>query len=258
MPDQGRGGFVNTRWSLVLRAGTQPSKDADEALTLLYESYWYPLYAFLRRRGHDPERAKDLTQGFFLRLLEKQALRHADPNRGRFRSFLLTALKNFVANEHDRETAQKRGGGAPILPLEFETAEGRFLLEPPTQETPEKVFDRQWGMTLLDRAMTRLADEQAARGKQNQFERLKPYLPGDTGLPSYREAAQALGMSEGAARTAVSRLRDRFREIVREQIAETIGSTESVGDTIAQQIDDEIRYLWSVLKSDRHTFQPFA
>src|SRR5688572_22330144 len=154
--EHGRGGFQNTRWSLVLRAGTQPSKAADEALATLCEMYWYPLYAFLRRRGYSAEDAKDLTQAFFVRLLEKQVLSQADPDRGRFRSFLLASLKNFVANERDRETAKKRGGDAPILPLEFETAEGRFVLEPPTQETPEKVFDRQWAMTLLDRAMKRL------------------------------------------------------------------------------------------------------
>ena len=240
----------------MLRAVTQPSKDADEALTTLYEIYWYPLYAFLRRHGHDADRAKDLTQDFFVRLLEKQALRQADPNRGRFRSFLLASLKNFVANELDRETAQKRSPGGPILPLEFETAEGRFLLEPPTQETPEKVFDRQWGMALINRVMKRLEDEQASRGKQNQFDRLKPYIAGDKGLRSYRETATELGMSEGAARTAVSRLRDRFGELVREEIAETIGSTKATDDTLEKQVDDEIRYLWSVLQSDRHTFQP--
>jgi RNA polymerase sigma factor (sigma-70 family) len=254
--EHGRGGFQNTRWSLVLRAGTQPSKAADDALAALCEMYWYPLYAFLRRRGHSAEDAKDLTQAFFVRLLEKQVLSQADPGRGRFRSFLLASLKNFVANERDRETAKKRGGDAPILPLEFETAEGRFVLEPPTQETPEKVFDRQWAMTLLDRAMKRLTDEQIARGKQHRFERLKAYIAGEDGLPGYRTTGQELGISEGAARTEVSRLRDRFGDLVRDEIAETIGAPGENRDAINAQIDDEIRYLWSILKSGRHTVQP--
>lgn len=248
---------MNTRWSLVLSVGTQPSKAADEALATLCETYWYPLYAFLRRHGHSAEDAEELTQSFFLRLIEKRAISQADPERGRFRSFLLTALKNFVANEWDRQKRKKRDPGAPILPLEFETAEGRFLLEPPTLETPEKVFDRQWAMTLLDRSMKRLADEQAARGKQNQFDRLKAYIAGDNGLPRYRTTAQELGMSEGAARTYVSRLRDRFRELVREEIAETIGSA-AIDDEIDKKIDDEIRYLWSVLTPDRHAVPPLA
>lgn len=239
MPGQGRDAFVSTRWSLVLRAGTQPSTGADAALATLCETYWYPLYAFLRRRGHDAEDAQDLTQAFFARLLEKRTLRQADPARGRFRSFLLAALQHFVANERDRDRAKKRGGGVPVLSLEFETAEGRFLREPPTEETPEKVFDRQWAMTLLERTMARLDEEMATLGRQAQYERLRIYLTGDDGLPGYATIGQDLGMSEGAVKVAVHRLRRRFRDLLRSEISETIGS--------ADEIDDEIRHLWSSL-----------
>src|SRR4051812_19295145 len=149
--------FATTRWSMVLAAGGDlASTDARAALTILCETYWYPLYAFLRSRGHSAEEAEDLTQAFFARVIEKQTLQHADRARGRFRSFLLTSLTHFAANEHDREMAKKRGGGSPILALEFEAAEGRFQREPSTDETPERVFDRRWALTLLDRVINRL------------------------------------------------------------------------------------------------------
>jgi RNA polymerase sigma-70 factor (ECF subfamily) len=233
-----RARFATTRWSLVLAAGAERSPAADEALAKLCEVYWYPLYAFLRGRGHTPHDAQDLTQAFFARLLEKKVLHHADPARGRFRSFLLTSLKNFEATERDRELARKRGGGVPVLSLEFETAEGRLQLEPSTNETPEKVFDRRWALTLLDRVLTRLRDE-TMRGKPQQFESLKVYLTGEQPQQRYAEAAAVLGMSEGAVKVAVYRLRRQFRDFVREEIAQTVSAPE--------QIEDEIRHLWSAV-----------
>jgi RNA polymerase sigma-70 factor (ECF subfamily) len=239
MPGGGnRARFATTHWSVVLAAGGARSPAADDALGKLCETYWYPLYAFLRGRGHSPEEAQDLTQAFFVRVLEKQALRQANPARGRFRSFLCTALKNFAANERDRELASKRGGGVPLLSLEIETAEGRFQLEPPTDETPERVFDRRWALTLLDRVLTRLLDEMTP-GKSQQFERLKVYLTGEHPQQSYAETAVALGMSEGNVKVAVHRLRRRFRDLLYEEIAQTLSDPD--------EIEDEIRYLWSAV-----------
>jgi RNA polymerase sigma factor (sigma-70 family) len=230
--------FATTRWSVVLAAGADTSSArVHEALATLCETYWYPLYAFLRSRGYKPEDAQDLTQAFFARLLEKDTLRHADPARGRFRSFLLASLKNFAANERDREIAMKRGGGVPIVSLEIETAEGRFQMEPPSDDTPERVFDRRWALTLLDRVMSRLKAETSRSGKPSQFDRLKTYLTGDQPQPSYAQTAFELGMSEGAVKVAVHRLRRRFRDLVREEIAQTVSSPD--------EIEDELRHLWS-------------
>jgi RNA polymerase sigma-70 factor (ECF subfamily) len=241
MAEGGHGHFATTRWSLVLEAGAEGSSPrVHEALATLCETYWYPLYAFLRSRGYSAENAQDLTQAFFARLLEKHTIRHADPARGRFRSFLLTSLRNFAANEHHRETAGKRGGGVPVLSLEIEHAEGRFQLEPPSDETPERVFDRRWALTLLDRVMSRLQAEAAARGDKNSpFDRLKTYLTGDEPQLSYAQTASALNMSEGAVKVAVHRLRRRFRDLVRDEIAHTVSSPEDV--------EDELRHLWSAV-----------
>jgi RNA polymerase sigma-70 factor (ECF subfamily) len=238
MPERGnRAHFATTRWSLVLAAGAAWSPAADEALAKLCETYWYPLYAFLRGRGQGPDDAQDLTQAFFLRLLEKKVLRHADPARGRFRSFLLTSLKNFAANERDREVARKRHE-APIS-IEIETAEGRFQREPPTDETPEKVFDRRWALTLLDRVLTRLRNDMA-RSNSQRFESLKMYLTGEQPQQTYAETAVALGISEGNVRVAVHRLRRQFRTLLREEIAHTLSTPE--------EIEDEIQHLWSAVK----------
>ena len=230
------GRFATTRWSVVLAAGSGPaSPTAHEALTTLCEAYWYPLYAFLRRRGRTREDAEDLTQAFFARLLEKQALRHADQSRGRFRSFLLTSITHFAANEYQRAAAQKRGGGVPTMSLEFEGAEGRFQLEPATNETPESCFDRAWALAMLARVLARLDAEMTANGKAPQFARLKTYLTGDEPNTSYSDAARDLAASEGAIKVAVHRLRRRFRDLVREEVAETVGSPD--------EIENEIRHL---------------
>ena len=234
----GRRHFVTTRWSVVLAAGTElSSSGAREALTTLCEMYWYPLYAFLRSRGYGAEDAQDLTQAFFARLLEKDTIGHADPARGRFRSFLLTALKNFAANEHDRQSARKRGGGSHLVSLESGSAEDRFQLEPPSDETPETVFDRRWALTLLDRVMSRLKAEARRDGKTPSFDGLKTYLTGDQPQLTYAQTASALGISEGAAKVAVHRLRRRFRDLVRDEIAQTVSSPE--------EIEDELRHLRS-------------
>ena len=224
----------------MLAAGADLTSDgAREALTTLCETYWYPLYAFLRSRGHHAEEAEDLTQAFFTRVLEKHALQHADPARGRFRSFLLKSLTHFAANEHDREVALKRGGGSPILALELQTAEGRFQLEPSTNETPERIFDRHWALTLLNRVIDTLTTEMRSRDKHDLFDGLKSYLTGDAPQPSYAETAARLGMSEAAVKVAVHRLRKRFRELLRDEIAHTVSSDE--------EIEDELSYLRSAV-----------
>jgi RNA polymerase sigma-70 factor (ECF subfamily) len=225
----------------VLAAVGGASPRADDALAALYESYWYPLYAFLRNRGHGPDAAQDLTQAFFTRLIDKErrVLRQADPERGRFRSFLLTSLKNFTANEHERDVARKRGGGAPLLSLEFETAEGRFQHESPSVETPERVFDRRWAITLLGRALSATGERARRTGKAEQFEQLKVYLTGEQLEPGYEEVARRLGMSEGAVKVAVHRLRRQFRDFVREEIASTVDSPDD--------IEDEMRHLWAAV-----------
>jgi DNA-directed RNA polymerase specialized sigma24 family protein len=224
---------------MVVAAGSAKSAEADAALAVLCETYWYPLYAFLRARGHNAEEAQDLTQAFFLQVLEKRPFSQANRARGRFRSFLLTSLKNFATNDYERRLAGKRGGRVPLLSLEVETAEGRFQREPATGETPESLFHRKWAMTLLDRALARTCTE-AFPDKPEHFDQLKGYLTGDDTAPTYAETAVVLRMSEGAVKVAVHRLRRRFRDVVRDEISNTVSSPD--------QIDDEIRHLWSSVR----------
>ena len=230
--------FATTRWSVVLAAGGDLGSDASRrALTTLCETYWYPLYAFLRSRGHSAEDGEDLTQAFFARLLEKHAVVRADPARGRFRSFLLTSLQHFAANEYERATAQKRGGPVAALSLEFARAEGHFQSEPVTTETPETSFDRRWAVALVERVVARLDEEMTRGGRGAQFTSLRPYLTGEEPHQTYADAAVALEVSEGSIKVAVHRLRRRFRDLVREEIAHTVSSPD--------QVDEELRYLWS-------------
>jgi RNA polymerase sigma factor (sigma-70 family) len=237
-PPHGR--FATTRWSIVLAAGgASGSESSRDALAELCETYWYPLYAFLRTRGHSAEDAEDLTQSFFARLIEKHAVQHADPSRGRFRSFLLTSLKHFSVNEYHRGIAQKRGAGVPILSLEFERAEGRFQREPASAETPESSFDRRWALALLERVLARLEQEMLRSGKGPQYGRLKSYLTRDEPQTRYAEAARDLDMSEGGLKVAVHRLRRRFRDLVLDEIAQTVSS--------ADEVDDELRHLWAAV-----------
>jgi RNA polymerase sigma-70 factor (ECF subfamily) len=233
--------FVTTHWSLVLAAGKGASAQARAALAALCQTYWYPLYAYVWRQGHQPDDAQDLTQAFFARLLEKHYLQSADPERGRFRSFLLTAFKRFLSKERDRERTQRRGGGRKLLPLDFEAGERRYSLEPAHEITAERIYEQRWALTLLDRVFVRLRDEFDRAGKQKEFDCLKVYLTGEAGTPSYQEAAAELATTEGAVRVAVHRLRRRYRELVREEIAQTVAGPEDV--------DEELRHLFAALRS---------
>ena len=223
----------------MIAAADTSSSGAHEALATLCETYWFPLYGYLRGRGHDAEDAQDLTQAFFARLLEKRAIGQADPARGRFRSFLLASLKHFAANEREHNHAGKRGGGIPAIPLGVVDAEGRYQLEASSNETPDRIFDRRWASTLLAQALSRLEAETSESGRRSLFEGLSIYLTGDRPDLSYAETATRLGMSEGAVKVAVHRLRRRFRDLVRDEIAQTVATPEDV--------DDELRHLWSAV-----------
>ena len=231
--------FATTHWSVVLAAGGRTSLESREALETLCSLYWYPLYAYVRRRGYGAEEARDLTQGFFVRLIEKDVVRTADRNRGKFRSYLLGALKHFLANEWDRAHAQKRGGDRRAVPVDIEGAESRYRLEPADEVTPEKLFERHWAVTLLELAVSQLREEFIREGKEHIFDGLREFLGGaDPGRP-YGPVAADLGMTEAAVKMAVHRMRRRYRELLRAEIARTVVSP--------GQIDDEIRHLFAVL-----------
>jgi RNA polymerase sigma-70 factor (ECF subfamily) len=216
------GVFVTTRWTVVLAAGNEKSPVADVALEELCRDYWYPLYAYVRRQGHAQAQAEDLTQEFFARLLEKKYLAGLENNRGRFRAFLLGAMKHFLANEWDRANSQKRGGGATILSLDYQGADTRYQIDPADHLSPDKLFDRAWATTLLERVVARLRAENHAEGRAEQFDQLKYYLMvGKNDIP-YAQAATALAMSEGNVRVIVHRLRKRYREIVQQEIVQTL------------------------------------
>jgi RNA polymerase sigma-70 factor (ECF subfamily) len=234
--DAGAGQFVTTRWSVVLSARDESSPQAAEALAVLCRTYWYPLYAYIRRRGHDAHSAQDLTQEFFASLLGTNFLKSVQQERGKFRWFLLAAVKRFLANEWHREHAAKRGGGQPLLSLDADVAEDRYRLEPVDTLAPDKLFDQSWAVTVLDQAQVQLRDEYAAAHKAALFDQLKFFLSGDRGLLTYAEAGAALGMSEGAVKVAVHRLRQRYRDCLRDQLAQTV--------TTPSEIDEEIRQLF--------------
>src|ERR1051326_7061908 len=229
--------FPTTRWTLVLAAADPHRKDAHPALVSLCESYWYPLYAFVRRRGYPPDQAQDLTQQFFIRVLEGRYLDRADPDKGRFRAFILTSLKFFVADEEDRNRAQKRGGGA-LLPLEFSSGEERYQREPAHDETPERIFERRWALAVLDRVVEKLRDEFVRHGRLEHFERLKVFLLGHSDAP-YAAMAHEMKTSEGALKVAIHRLRKRYRELFRQEIADTVADP--------AEVESELRYLATVL-----------
>jgi RNA polymerase sigma-70 factor (ECF subfamily) len=229
--------FVTTHWSVVLSAQDKDSPRSVEALESLCRTYWYPLYAFVRRQGRRPHDAQDLTQEFFARLLEKDYLKSAAREKGRFRTFLLVALKRFLANEWDRQHAQKRGGFAPIVFIDQELAESRFAAEPAHQLQPDVLFDRQWAMTLLERVMTRLQEEYLATGRAKLFEYLRNCLARDESALPHAEIADRLNLTEAAVKMAVHRLRARYREILHAEIADTVSSPE--------EIEEEIRHLFS-------------
>lgn len=233
------GTFASTQWSIVLRAGQRGSPEAEAALALLCQRYWYPLYAYVRRHVGDVHEAQDLTQAFFARLLEKDTLRRAAPERGRFRSFLLTALKHFLANEWDRGNAQKRGGGRPLLSLDLADGESRFHQGPAHGLTPERTYERDWTLRLLELILERLRAEFQTADRARQFTALQGFLTGDRSGPSYAAVAADLGMTETAVRQAASRLRKRYRELLREEVAQTVAGPE--------EIDAEIRSLFEAL-----------
>jgi len=232
-------GFAATRWTLVLSAarGTQTPR-AAAAMAELCAIYWYPLYAFIRRRGLEAHEAEDLTQEFFARLLAKHSLVDVAPEKGKFRSFLLASVKHFLANEYDRAAAQKRGGGQKVIALDALRADSRWRLEPADELTPEKLFERRWALAVLDQVLTRLEAELAAAGKACQFEALKGFLTG-AGQGTHAQLGDQLGMSPGAVKVTVHRLRRRYRQLLREEIAHTVADP--------REIDDEIRYLLSCL-----------
>lgn len=232
--------FGSTHWSLVVRAGNRQDSQADQALAALCQRYWLPLYVFARRRVADVHEAQDLTQEFFARLLEKNVLASASRERGRFRSFLLTALKNFLANEWDRSQTLKRGGAVEILSLDWEAGESRMTLEPSHDITPERLFDRQWTLTLLEHVISSLQSEFESAGKARQFEALKGTLTGERSESAYASIAAELEMTEESARQAAHRLKKRYREMLRAEVAQTIAEP---GD-----LDDEIQQLFQTLR----------
>lgn len=231
--------FRTTHWSLVLLAGRSGAVRAEDALERLCRAYWNPLYAYVRRQGHDPHDAQDLTQEFFARLLEKDYLRLADPERGRFRSFLLKSLKHFLVNEWVRGQAQKRGGGQRVISIDDETAEQSYLQQPVEQLEPETLYDKRWALTVLERSMARMGADYAAAGKKELFEQLKPLLLTEGSGDSYRSLAAPMGLSEGAVKVAVHRLRQRFREVIRQEIAQTVATP--------AEVEEELRFLMAAL-----------
>jgi len=229
--------FPTTRWTLVVAAGDPHRKEARSALVSLCEAYWYPLYAYARRRGYPPDQAQDVTQEFFLRVLEGRYLDRADQEKGRFRAFILTSLKFFLADEGDRVRAQKRGGGA-VLSLEISCGEEHYQREPAHDETPERIFERRWALSVLDRVVGKLRNEFVHHGRQEHFERLKVFLLGQSDAP-YAALAREMNTSEGALKVAIHRLRKRYRELFRQEIADTVVDPADV--------ESELRHLASVL-----------
>jgi len=220
---------------LVLRAGKADSPESRQALAELCEAYWYPLYAFVRRQGHDPADSSDLTQGFFATLLEKNYLEDVRPEAGRFRSYLLTSLKHYLINDWDRRRALKRGGNQQIVSLDSATAESRYAFEPVDPGTPEDHFARQWALTALDRTIDRLERDYSSTGRRQQFHALRVFLTGSDTGSSYGDVAARLGIEPGAVRVAVHRLRKRFGTLLRHEISDTVANPADV--------DDEIRFL---------------
>lgn len=231
--------FRTTHWSVVQAAGQQDHPGTQRALAELYESYWYPLYAFVRRKGHSPEEAQDLTQGFFAVLLEKNYVGDANRNRGRFRTFLLTAFDHFLCNDWARRKTLKRGGDVRFVAWQAGEAEELYQREPVDQLTPEKLFDRRWALNLLEKAVALLKKEFRRAGKADVFTELEPFLSGEKHPASYHEVAAKLSMTEGAVRVAVHRLRTRYGELLRQEIGRTLAD--------AKDVDDELRHLFAVL-----------
>jgi RNA polymerase sigma-70 factor (ECF subfamily) len=233
------GQFATTHWSVVAAVRQQEPPLAAEALEKLCQTYWYPLYAYVRRRGYSPEDAQDLTQSFFANLLAKDALGRADRNRGRFRTFLLAALENFLANAWDRSLAQKRGGGRTIVSWDEVDAEGRYLIEPVDEVTPERIFEKRWAATLLELVLQRMREEFLVSGKAELFDALKPHLWSEGPVTNYAQLAAQLNVTIVTIKVTVHRLRHRCRDLLRAEIAHTVASP--------GEVDDEIRHLIQVM-----------
>lgn len=231
--------FQTTRWSVVLAARTGQSPASREALERLCSAYWFPVYAFVRRYGYGAEDARDLTQGYFVRLIERHDLKEVDPGLGRFRSFLLASVQHFLSNELDRVRAKKRAPEQPLLSLDESDAESHYGLEPADDDTPERFFERKWARTVLDRAMARLAGEWNDPVRVRRFEALRGYLT-ETEAGTYAQTGESIGMSEDAVKVAVYRLRRRFGELLRAEIADTLQEPD--------EVDDEIRFLADALR----------
>jgi RNA polymerase sigma-70 factor (ECF subfamily) len=235
--------FASTRWSIVAAAGRKESPEARAALSVLCQTYWYPLYAYARRRLARAEDAQDLTQEFFTRLLEKDYLQAADPRRGKFRSFLLTAFQRFLAKEHTRAGAQKRGGQRRLMSLEVQDGEHRYRHEPADPTTPERLYERRWALTLLGQVLARLRQELTRAGKERLFEALKGTLTGDGTDEPYEQIGRDLGLSEPAVKTAAHRLRRRYQELLRAEVAQTVASPE--------EVEDELRDLFAAVRREK-------
>jgi RNA polymerase sigma-70 factor (ECF subfamily) len=236
------GTFATTHWSVVRSAGADATPNSKAALDRLCRQYWQPLYYFVRRRGYNEQDAQDLTQGFFARLLEKHSLEAADRERGRFRTFLLTSLQNYLANEWDRANRQKRGGGQQFLSLDLATsAESGYQLLPADTDTPDRLYDRRWAQAVLEAVLRRLREEFEQRHGSGRFDVLKQFLFADRGEISGAEVAARLGLSESATKSAIYRLRQRYGELFAEEIAQTVEKPE--------EVDDEIRHLLAALEN---------
>ncbi|MGA2246060.1 MAG: sigma-70 family RNA polymerase sigma factor [Verrucomicrobiota bacterium] len=231
--------FRSTHWSVVLAAGDSQSAETGNALEKLCRAYWYPLYAFVRRQGWNEHDSQDLTQGFFAYLLEKKGVARADPAKGKFRSFLLASLTNFLNNERDKRQRLKRGGGVEIVSLDLEAGEARYRAEPATVDSPERIFERHWAQAVVEQAAGRLQAEFRAAGQGERYEVLKNFLMGDSQTCQYTDAAAQLGISVSAVTSAIHRLRGRFREVFHEEIANTLDRPE--------QAEEEIRHLFAAL-----------
>jgi DNA-directed RNA polymerase specialized sigma24 family protein len=236
-----RFGFHTTSWTLIRAASGDPTADSREALAALCQKYWHPIYAFIRSRGFNREQSQDLTQAFFALLIERNYLLDADPKRGRFRSFLLAALKHFLADEWDRAHALKRGGGQAPISIDLEEAEEWHMLAAVEQATPENLYERRWALSLLENVMSKLRAEFSDAGKAGEFDRLSTFLNRDSESVRYDPLAEEMGISSGALRMSVHRMRRRYRSLLRAEIAEIVSGPE--------EIDEELRFLLSVLST---------
>jgi len=236
----GPGYFPSTHWSVVLAAGDSAASAAPRALENLCCAYWQPVYAFSRRMVANPEDARDLTQAFFADLLSGESLKRADPARGRFRSYLLGALKHFLADEHDRVQARKRGGGIEFVPIDALLAESRYGPEPAIEGTPDAAYDRAWALAVLDRALNRLREEFALSGRAGLFDGLKAFLTGERGGPTFAQVADRLRITEGAAKMTVTRMRQRFGALVRQELAQTVLTN--------SELDEELQAFAAALR----------